>query len=81
MAADPTNGGRAGWILGTRKVGGGSRGSKVGAAEVDRAAQSPINEMELGKTDEMGGQGWPQSKPLQQAAAGMGEGIGPLALQ
>jgi hypothetical protein len=81
MAADPTNGGPTGWIMGTGKDGGGSPGSEVSAAEVDRAAQSPINKVELGKTDEMGRQGRPKSKPLQQAAAGMGEGIGPLALQ
>jgi hypothetical protein len=67
MAADPTNGS--------------SHESEVDATEVDRAAQGPINKMELGKTAEMGRQGRPKAKTLQQEAAGMGEGIGPLALQ
>jgi hypothetical protein len=67
MAANPTNGG--------------SQGSEVGAAEVDQATQSPIDKMELGKTAEMGRQGRPKAKLLQQEAAGMGEGIGPLAIQ
>jgi hypothetical protein len=64
MASDPTNGS--------------GQGSEVGGSEADRTPQSPIDKMELGKTAELGRQGLPKAKPLQQAAAGMGEGIGPL---
>jgi hypothetical protein len=67
-------------VLGTR-IGGRSQGAEVAGTEADLTTQSPIDKMELGKTAEMGCQGLPKAKPLQEAAAGMGEGIGPLDLQ